>query len=64
MVIGTNQSSQVAVIGAGPGGIAMGVRLLQAGIEDFVILERADGIGGTWRRKRYPGLACDIASHF
>jgi cation diffusion facilitator CzcD-associated flavoprotein CzcO len=42
----------------------MAVRLRQAGIEDFVVLERADGIGGTWRRNRYPGLACDIASHF
>jgi len=55
---------RVAVIGAGPGGICTAVRLRKAGIEDFVVLERANGIGGTWRRNRYPGLACDIASHF
>ena len=64
MAIETTHNCRVAVIGAGPGGIATGVRLRQAGIEDFVILERADGIGGTWHRNRYPGLACDIASHF
>jgi len=55
---------RVAIIGAGPGGICTAVRLRQAGIEDFVILERAHAIGGTWHRNRYPGLACDIASHF
>ena len=60
----TTHTYRVAVIGAGPGGICTAVRLRQAGIEDFVVFERADGIGGTWRRNRYPGLACDIASHF
>jgi cyclohexanone monooxygenase len=64
MPLGPTKTCRVAVIGAGPGGIITAVRLRQAGIEDFVILERADGIGGTWRRNRYLGLACDIASHF
>ena len=54
---------QVAIIGAGPGGICMGIKLKEAGFEDFVILERSDGVGGTWRRHVYPGCACDIPSH-
>jgi cation diffusion facilitator CzcD-associated flavoprotein CzcO len=53
----------VAVIGAGPGGIATAVRLLEAGIDDFVILEKAAGVGGTWWNNRYPGLECDVPSH-
>ena len=60
----TAHTYRAAVIGAGPGGIITAVRLRQAGIEDFVVLERAGGVGGTWRRNRYLGLACDIASHF
>ncbi len=40
----------------------MGVKLKEAGFEDFVILERSDGVGGTWRRNTYPGAACDIQS--
>src|SRR5215469_3336381 len=54
---------RVAIIGAGFGGIGMAIRLKQAGITDFVILERAAGIGGTWRDNNYPGLSCDIPSH-
>ncbi len=53
----------IAVIGAGPGGICMGIKLKEAGFHNFVILERSSGIGGTWRRNRYPGCACDIPSH-
>jgi cyclohexanone monooxygenase len=64
MPLNADHTYRVAVVGAGPGGIISAVRLRAAGIEDFVILERADGIGGTWRRNRYLGLACDIASHF
>jgi cation diffusion facilitator CzcD-associated flavoprotein CzcO len=52
----------VVVIGAGFGGICMAVRLKQAGI-DFVLLEKADGVGGTWRANTYPGCACDTESH-
>ncbi|MGB3286357.1 flavin-containing monooxygenase [Mycolicibacter algericus] len=50
----------VAIVGAGPGGIAASKQLLDAGIDDFVILERADDFGGTWRDNHYPGLAVDI----
>jgi cyclohexanone monooxygenase len=53
----------VGVIGAGPGGIAMGARLAESGY-DFTIFDRADGFGGTWRSNTYPGAACDVPSHF
>ena len=45
----------VAIIGAGPGGLATGVLLKKAGVDDFVILEKNAGVGGTWYRNRYPG---------
>jgi cation diffusion facilitator CzcD-associated flavoprotein CzcO len=54
---------RVAIIGAGFGGLGMAIRLTRAGIEDFVVLERAPDIGGTWRDNSYPGLTCDIPSH-
>jgi cation diffusion facilitator CzcD-associated flavoprotein CzcO len=53
---------RVAIIGAGPGGLATGILLARAGFEDFVILERNPGVGGTWYRNRYPGLTCDISA--
>lgn len=53
---------EVIVIGAGFAGICMAIRLRKAGIRDFVILERAGDIGGTWRDNRYPGVAVDIPS--
>lgn len=52
----------VAIIGAGPGGITCGHLLRQRGITDFVILERGNDFGGTWRDNHYPGLAVDIPS--
>jgi cation diffusion facilitator CzcD-associated flavoprotein CzcO len=52
----------VVVIGAGLAGIASAVRLRQAGIEDFVVLERADRVGGTWRDAVYPGAEVDVPS--
>ncbi|MBO0815599.1 MAG: DUF4873 domain-containing protein, partial [Actinobacteria bacterium] len=54
---------RVAIIGAGLGGIGAGIRLRGAGVTDFVILERAGSVGGTWRDNTYPGCACDIPSH-
>ncbi|HKV18070.1 MAG TPA: NAD(P)/FAD-dependent oxidoreductase [Mycobacterium sp.] len=53
----------VAVIGAGPGGIATAIQLAAAGY-DFTIFDRADGFGGTWRNNTFPGAACDVPSHF
>lgn len=51
------------IVGAGFSGLCAGINLKRAGIEDFVILEKADGVGGTWRANTYPGAACDIPSH-
>jgi cation diffusion facilitator CzcD-associated flavoprotein CzcO/acetyl esterase/lipase len=53
----------VAIIGAGFGGIGLGITLKRAGIESFTIFEKADGVGGVWRDNTYPGLTCDIPSH-
>src|SRR5687767_9907951 len=51
---------EVAIIGAGLSGIGMGAALRRAGIEDFVIFERAGDVGGTWRDNTYPGIGVDI----
>jgi cyclohexanone monooxygenase len=53
---------RVGVIGAGAGGIAMGIQLAEGGY-DFTIFDRADGFGGTWRHNTFPGAACDVPSH-
>ncbi|MDQ3368505.1 MAG: NAD(P)/FAD-dependent oxidoreductase [Myxococcota bacterium] len=51
------------IVGAGFSGLGAGIALKRAGIHNFVILEKADGVGGTWRDNTYPGAACDIPSH-
>src|SRR5512146_2968809 len=51
------------IVGSGFAGIATAVKLREQGVADFVVLERADDIGGTWRDNTYPGCACDIPSH-
>ena len=53
----------ILIIGAGFSGIGLAIRLKQAGIEDFLILEAESGVGGTWWLNRYPGCACDVQSH-
>lgn len=55
---------RVAVIGSGFGGLGAAVRLRREGVTDFVVLERADSVGGTWRDNSYPGCACDVPSTF
>jgi cation diffusion facilitator CzcD-associated flavoprotein CzcO len=60
---GLPEQVTVAVVGAGFGGIGVGIRLREAGLTDFVILERASTVGGTWRDNTYPGCACDVPSH-
>jgi cation diffusion facilitator CzcD-associated flavoprotein CzcO len=54
---------RIAILGAGMSGICMAVQLRMRGIRDFVILEKADAVGGTWRENTYPGVACDVPSH-
>ncbi|MEU5315283.1 NAD(P)/FAD-dependent oxidoreductase [Streptomyces sp. NPDC021056] len=54
---------RVAVIGSGFGGLGAAVRLRREGVTDFVVLERAGSVGGTWRDNSYPGCACDVPSH-
>ncbi|MFZ3193546.1 MAG: NAD(P)/FAD-dependent oxidoreductase [Moraxellaceae bacterium] len=51
------------IIGAGFAGLGTAIRLKQAGMQDFLILERAEQVGGTWRDNTYPGAACDIPSN-
>lgn len=54
---------KVAILGAGFAGLCMGLRLQAQGETSFVILEKADRVGGTWRENIYPGSGCDIPSH-
>ncbi len=51
---------EVAVVGSGFAGLGMAIALRRHGIEDFVVLERAETVGGTWRDNHYPGCACDV----
>src|SRR5436190_14699064 len=53
----------VAILGSGFSGLGMAIRLRQQGLHDFVVLERADEVGGTWWYNTYPGCACDVPSH-
>ena len=55
---------RVAIIGGGFSGLGVAIQLLERGIKDFVILEKAKQLGGTWRENTYPGCACDVPSHF
>jgi cation diffusion facilitator CzcD-associated flavoprotein CzcO len=55
--------AKVVIVGTGFSGLGMGIQLKRAGIHDFVILEKAGEVGGTWRDNSYPGCACDIQSH-
>lgn len=63
MVKAHGPGPRIVIVGAGISGILMGIRLLQRGLSNFVILEKADALGGTWRDNVYPGVACDVAAH-
>ena len=54
---------EVAILGAGFGGLCMAIQLQKAGINDYLILEKASEVGGAWRDNHYPGAACDVQSH-
>jgi cation diffusion facilitator CzcD-associated flavoprotein CzcO len=53
----------VFVVGAGFGGLATAIKLAESGENDFLVIERGDEVGGTWRDNTYPGAACDVPSH-
>lgn len=53
---------RVIVIGGGFAGLGAAIKLKQAGIQDFILLEKADELGGVWRENTYPGCACDVPS--
>jgi hypothetical protein len=55
--------TEIAIVGSGFSGLAMAVGLKRSGQHDFVVLERARDVGGTWRDNAYPGCACDVPSH-
>jgi cation diffusion facilitator CzcD-associated flavoprotein CzcO len=57
------EHSRIAIVGSGFAGLGMAIRLKQSGNHDFVVLERAGDVGGTWRDNTYPGCQCDVPSH-
>src|SRR3954447_23024962 len=57
------QHVEVAIVGAGAGGLGLAARLKQSGERSLAIFDRADGVGGTWRANTYPGAASDVPSH-
>src|SRR4051812_44251993 len=52
----------ILIVGSGFAGLGMAIRLKEEGREDFLVLERAGDVGGTWRANTYPGAACDVPS--
>lgn len=58
-----NEDLRVAVIGAGPAGLAAAHELKEQGFQNFKIFEKAAAVGGTWHIHTYPGLACDLWAH-
>jgi cation diffusion facilitator CzcD-associated flavoprotein CzcO len=57
------ETHEVAIVGAGFSGLGMAIRLKEAGMDDFVVLERGEDVGGTWNYNTYPGCGCDVPSH-
>jgi len=57
-------SKKILIIGAGFTGLGTAIKLLKAGHDDFVVLERRADVGGVWYDNNYPGIACDVPSHF
>src|SRR3954452_2067666 len=53
----------IAIVGAGFAGLGMAIKLRELGIEDFVVLERGEKVGGTWWFNSYPNCGCDVPSH-
>ncbi|MEQ8230199.1 MAG: NAD(P)/FAD-dependent oxidoreductase, partial [Gammaproteobacteria bacterium] len=57
------QDLRIVIIGAGMAGILSAIRLRESGYKNFVIYEKSDRLGGTWRENTYPGIACDVPAH-
>jgi cation diffusion facilitator CzcD-associated flavoprotein CzcO len=60
----SSRNPRVVIIGAGMSGILSAIKLQEAGFDQFVVYEKADRLGGTWRENTYAGIACDVPSHF
>ncbi len=63
MTIKNKRTPKVVIIGAGMTGLLVAIKLREAGIDDIIILEKKDKLGGTWRENTYPGVACDVPAH-
>ncbi|MEV4055390.1 NAD(P)/FAD-dependent oxidoreductase [Amycolatopsis sp. NPDC049688] len=61
--MGNRTETGVVIVGTGFSGLGMAIQLRKEGRDDFVVLEKAHDVGGTWRDNSYPGCACDIPSH-
>ncbi|ARU55770.1 flavin-containing monooxygenase [Oleiphilus messinensis] len=59
----TAQHHRVIIIGTGFAGLGMAIKLKEQGENDFIVIEKESGVGGTWRVNHYPGCACDVQSH-
>lgn len=59
----TGKDTRFIIIGSGISGVLMAIRLLEQGYRNFIVLEKASAMGGTWRDNVYPGVACDVAAH-
>ena len=61
--VSADMAVDVLIVGAGFSGLCMAIKLREAGLNSFLIIEKSDDIGGTWWANRYPGCACDIPAH-
>ena len=58
----TSKVWQVIIVGSGFAGLGAAIKLREAGIHDFIVLEKSNELGGVWRENTYPGCACDVPS--
>ncbi|MGJ9411666.1 flavin-containing monooxygenase [Aeromicrobium sp. CF4.19] len=56
-------TTDTIIVGSGFAGMGMAMKMREAGRTDFIIIEKADDVGGTWRDNTYPGAECDVQSH-
>jgi len=50
------------IVGSGFAGLCAAIKLGEDGETDFVVIEKAEDVGGTWRDNTYPGACCDVPS--